>query len=179
MLLLSSNCLRRLSLFALPGIIAMMTGCEKMEYEHSYAVTASIDCYTNRGEGVWSVKKFSQKQFVIDSNSPIHDQSNMEKVFSEIAGKVPGGYELSSSSHLTPDGTWEDTPTWERVYKPYDKFDFAYLRMTYSDTKDPMVSTKSRTYFVLPTMTFYTSCPSSLFDKKTLQNILNTAIPEE
>lgn len=154
--------------------LVMLASCKKQEYEHSYVINASVDCYTNRGGGVWSVKKFSQKRFDLESDSQILETTCLEKVFSEVAGKITvytggGFYEHDDISK-----NWFDYP--------YNKFDFAYLQMSYSDTKRAMPASGSKTYFVLPDkqgVSFYTDCPRNLFDKKTLQTIIDTAIPED
>ena len=166
------KCFRYFPCMAFLSLVIIVTSCQKPEYEHSYVISASVDCYTNRGGGVWSVKKFGQKQFVLDSNSQILETTCLEKVFSKVAGKntIYTGGGFYDNGDLSKD--WVDYP--------YNKFDFAYLHMSYSDTKRAM-SSGSKTYFVLPDkqgVSFFTDCPRNLFDKKPLQNIIDTAIPE-
>ena len=67
---------------------------------------------------------------------------------------------------------------------PYSNFDFAILRVSYSDATLPLAAASSgmRTLFVLSDhsgdLSFWNDCPGDIFTKKELMNIISTAVPE-
>jgi len=173
-----SNFIRKRKSFAilsLWGILFLAAGCQQQDPQHLYTVLASADCYSQKGK-VWTVKSFSERTFEISSTVPFFEKPSLKEVFGKVAGTVTR-WEYRWNSAL-------DDYDYLPVSIPYNNFDFAILRVSYSDATLPLAAASSgmRTLFVLSDhsgdLSFWNDCPGDIFTKKELMNIISTAVPE-